>query len=170
MKKTTLSQRNFAHLLDSQGCRVSSTPVTIWLSSSGNDTFRLMYVFLELERKHDGPTGTLDRESVSKLLGNDLDFHSVITVGRSVGLRSRAVAHNFDGAHGCGRSTAFASRDGTRRTSFVVHQRLHLGIAAAGRSAALCPAASVEIRRERTATRTHRTHVRGANVYVLQHV
>ncbi|KAE9541299.1 hypothetical protein AGLY_004544, partial [Aphis glycines] len=50
------------------------------------NTLRLMYVFLELERKHEGPTGTFDRESVSKLLGNDLDFHSVITVvGQSVG-------------------------------------------------------------------------------------
>lgn len=77
--------------LDSHGCRVSSTPVTIWLSSSGNDTFRLMYVFLEFERKHDGPTGTFDRESISKLLGNDLDFHSVITVGWLV-LWSHAAA------------------------------------------------------------------------------
>jgi len=40
-----------------------------------------MYVFLEFERKQDGPTGTFDKESISKLLGNDLDFHSVITVG-----------------------------------------------------------------------------------------
>jgi len=36
---------------------------------------------LEFERKQEGPTGTFDRESISKLLGNDLDFHSVITVG-----------------------------------------------------------------------------------------
>lgn len=63
--------------------------MTILLSSSGKDTLRLMCVFLELERKHEGPTGTLDSESISKLLGNDLDFHSVITVG---GMASHGLA------------------------------------------------------------------------------
>lgn len=65
--------------------------MTIWLSSSGKDTLRLMYVFLEFERRHDGPTGTLDRDSSSKLLGNDLDFHSVIITVVVVVAVSRSV-------------------------------------------------------------------------------
>lgn len=76
--------------------------MTIWLSSSGKDTLRLMYVFFEFERRHDGPTGTLDRDSSSKLLGKDLDFHSVIitvvvvvAVGWSVGRSVRSFTVSY---------------------------------------------------------------------------
>lgn len=62
-----------------------------------------MYVFLELERRHDGPTGTLDRDNTSKLLGNDLDFHSVIT-GSVIEAVPRSIAYLNQRKPGYGRS------------------------------------------------------------------